>query len=196
MVARDFVEERPRWILSCYSHRREGTNDLTGDISVEEARWKHYSVSLGSNEGLTGHRGAGGALVAAAVRWSSSMWGVHAASHQRLQGTHACLDLTRGSVSPTSQERAQGKPEYQLGQEFKAALTAKDKELRAIKRVRACCKRPPTACSNDACLSEADVADCRKGAIRACFRSKSARAFQGKAWIDTATCRCCRLAGG
>ena len=141
MVARDFIDERPRWILSCYSHRREGTNDLTGDISVEEARWKHYSVSLGSNVGLAGHRGAGDTLVAAAVRWSSSVRGIHAASRQRLQGMHAFLDLMRGSVLPTSQERAQGKPEYQLGQEFKAALTAKDKELRAIKRVRACCKR-------------------------------------------------------
>ena len=34
------------------------------------------------------------------------------------------------------QERAQGKPEYQLGLEFKAALASKDRELRAIEKVK------------------------------------------------------------
>jgi len=31
------------WPLSAYSHQRNGPNDLTGDVSFEEARWKHYS---------------------------------------------------------------------------------------------------------------------------------------------------------
>ncbi|GFR40628.1 hypothetical protein Agub_g1210, partial [Astrephomene gubernaculifera] len=31
--------ERPAWLLSCYGHSRGGGNDLTGDVSFEEARW-------------------------------------------------------------------------------------------------------------------------------------------------------------
>ncbi len=40
----DMQDEKPVWVLSCYSHRREGHNDLTGGISFEEARWSNYQV--------------------------------------------------------------------------------------------------------------------------------------------------------
>jgi hypothetical protein len=45
-VLKDFQEERPLSSLSCYSHKREGVNDLTGDASFEECRWKHYNVTF------------------------------------------------------------------------------------------------------------------------------------------------------
>jgi hypothetical protein len=38
--------ERPLWTLSSYGHRRDGGNDLLGDVSFEEARWKFYTVCL------------------------------------------------------------------------------------------------------------------------------------------------------
>lgn len=34
----DLKLERPLWVLSCYGHDRNGPNDLTGDVSPEEAR--------------------------------------------------------------------------------------------------------------------------------------------------------------
>lgn len=36
-VARDDMKnERPKWPFTCYSHIRDGNNDLTGDFSFEE----------------------------------------------------------------------------------------------------------------------------------------------------------------
>ncbi len=36
--------ERPLWPLSCYAHQRYGPNDLRGDVSFEEARWRFVQV--------------------------------------------------------------------------------------------------------------------------------------------------------
>ncbi|GAX74526.1 hypothetical protein CEUSTIGMA_g1975.t1 [Chlamydomonas eustigma] len=41
VVPRDLQQELPQWKLSCYGHNRDGPNDITGDVSMEEARWKH-----------------------------------------------------------------------------------------------------------------------------------------------------------
>ncbi|GLI69613.1 hypothetical protein VaNZ11_014280 [Volvox africanus] len=38
-VRNDLQVEKPTWLLSCYGHARGGANDLTGDVSFEEARW-------------------------------------------------------------------------------------------------------------------------------------------------------------
>ncbi|GIM16270.1 hypothetical protein Vretimale_18929 [Volvox reticuliferus] len=38
-VRNDLQAEKPTWLLSCYGHARGGANDLTGDVSFEEARW-------------------------------------------------------------------------------------------------------------------------------------------------------------
>ncbi|KAK9811104.1 hypothetical protein WJX73_003121 [Symbiochloris irregularis] len=39
-VARqDLITEHVTWPASCYAHQRDGSNDLQGDLSFEEARW-------------------------------------------------------------------------------------------------------------------------------------------------------------
>ena len=43
------AQERPTWNLTCYGHRREGANDVVGDISPEEVR---YANMLSSEQGV------------------------------------------------------------------------------------------------------------------------------------------------
>ena len=43
-VHRDLIADPPGWCLTCYGHQFDRGNDLTGDVSPEEARWKHYEV--------------------------------------------------------------------------------------------------------------------------------------------------------
>jgi nucleoporin-like protein 2 len=45
-VRNDVQSEKPLWLLSCYSHAREGANDLTGDVSFEEVRWSTVQVGV------------------------------------------------------------------------------------------------------------------------------------------------------
>lgn len=47
-VLDDLTAECPLWILSCYCHKREGDlNDLSGDVSFEELRWRQHQVRSG-----------------------------------------------------------------------------------------------------------------------------------------------------
>ncbi len=61
VVSEDLTKEVPLWRLSCYGHQRDGPNDLTGDVSFEEARWKHLEVGggRGTDGGQWGGRGRG-----------------------------------------------------------------------------------------------------------------------------------------
>ncbi len=43
------VQERPTWNLTCYGYKREGANDVVGDISPEEVR---YANMLSSQQGV------------------------------------------------------------------------------------------------------------------------------------------------
>jgi hypothetical protein len=49
----DLRDERPVWLLSCYSHSK-GPNDLRGDVSPEEARWQQYQVGGGAGPACLG----------------------------------------------------------------------------------------------------------------------------------------------
>jgi hypothetical protein len=71
------VAERPRWLLTCYGHEREGPNDLVGDISPEEVRWANL---------LSGQRGATQAQLAAEFK---------AAEHVRVEQFQALARAVR-----------------------------------------------------------------------------------------------------
>lgn len=75
-VRTDMREEKPTWLLSCYGHARGGPNDLTGDVSFEEARLANMQVGGWVGQRLmrvvgwcgtgarwvTGRQGSGGTL--------------------------------------------------------------------------------------------------------------------------------------
>ena len=46
------VQERPKWNLTCYGHRREEDNDIRGDISPEEVR---YANMISMQQGIQQH---------------------------------------------------------------------------------------------------------------------------------------------